>query len=226
MIKYRYAILKGDKSMNEIKKWALQCKAKEAVEVLNSRCFDAHYAENAEEAKQIVKDLIPDGTEIAVGGSVTLQETGIMDLVRSPEYRFIDRFNSKSWEEELHKYRLGFLSDVFVTGTNAVTLDGKLVNIDCTGNRTGCIAFGPKKVIVVIGANKVVDNAEEGIKRAKGIAPMNSRRIHHGNPCDTTCACTECTGTNRVCNVISIIDGCYKFPGRISVIVVAEELGF
>lgn len=212
--------------MNEIKKWALQRKAQDAVEVLNSRRFDAHYAENAAEAKQIVKELIPQGAEIAVGGSVTLQETGIMDLVRSPEYRFIDRFSNSSWEEELHKYRLGFLSDVFVTGTNAVTMDGQLVNIDCTGNRTGCIAFGPKKVIVVVGANKIVKDAAEGIKRAKEIAPMNSKRIRHGNPCDSTCSCSDCTGTSRICNIVSIIDGCYKFPGRISVIVVAEELGF
>lgn len=212
--------------MHEMKKWALQCKARDAVKVLSSRKFDAHYAEDAEEAKRIAGELIPKGAEIAVGGSVTLQETGIMDLVRSPEYKFIDRFNNESWEEELHKYRLGFLSDVFVTGTNAVTMDGQLVNIDCTGNRTGCIAFGPKKVIVVVGANKIVSDIAEGIKRAKSIAPMNSKRINHGNPCDSTCVCTNCTGTNRVCNVISIIDGCYKFPGRISVIVVADELGF
>ena len=212
--------------MHEMKKWALQCKARDAVKVLNERKFDARYAETAADALRITKELIPEVSEIAVSGSVTLQETGIMDLVRSPEYKFIDRFNNSSWEEELHKYRLGFLSDVFVTGTNAVTLDGQLVNIDCTGNRTGCIAFGPKKVIVVVGANKIVSDAAEGIKRAKSVAPMNSKRINHGNPCDSTCSCTDCTGTNMVCNVISIIDGCYKFPGRISVIVVAEELGF
>ena len=212
--------------MNEIKKWAMQEKAKAAVTALKSRHFDARYAEDADEARAAVKELLPKGAQIAVGGSVTLQETGIMDLIRSGDYDFIDRFNCESWEEELHKYRLGFLSDVFVTGTNAVTMDGKLVNIDCTGNRTGCIAFGPKKVIVVVGANKIVENAEEGVKRAKSVAPMNSRRIKHGNPCDETCRCTDCTGTNRVCNVVSIIDGCCKFPGRITVIVVAEELGF
>lgn len=212
--------------MNEIKKWSMQCKAKDVVEVLNKRKFDAHYAENSAEAKEIVEKLLTEGCEIAVGGSVTLDETGIMDLIRSPKYKFIDRYNCESWEETLHKYRLGFLSDVFVTGSNAVTMDGQIVNIDCTGNRVGCIGFGPKKVIIVVGANKIVADAAEGIKRAKSVAPMNSKRIRHNNPCDETCRCEDCTGGNRVCNVISIIDGCYKFPNRISVIVVAEELGF
>ena len=93
--------------------------------------------------------MLPDGAQIAVGGSVTLQETGIMELIKNGKYDFIDRFNNTSWEEELHKYRLEFLSDVFITGTNAVTLDGQLANIDCTGNRTGCIGFGPKKVLLL-----------------------------------------------------------------------------
>lgn len=212
--------------MHEIKKWSLQCKAKDAVEVLNKRKFDAHYAETAEGARKMVEEMLPEGAEIAVGGSVTLQETGILELIRSPKYKFIDRFSNKSWEEELHKYRLGFLSDVFVTSSNAVTMDGQLVNIDCTGNRVGCIGFGPKKVIVVVGANKIVEDAAAGIKRAKSVAPLNSKRIHHNNPCDSDCRCADCTDKNRICNIISIIDGCYKFPGRISVIVVGEELGF
>ncbi len=212
--------------MNEIKKWSLQKKAQAAVDKLNSRKFDAHYADNAQEALKLVEEMLPKGAEIAVGGSVTLQETGILDLIKSEKYKFIDRFNNKSWEEELHKYRLGFLSDYFVSSTNAITMDGQLVNIDCTGNRTGCIAFGPKRVIIVAGANKIVKDIAEGIERAKSVAPMNSKRIHHGNPCDETCECCDCTGEMRVCNIISIVDGCYKFQGRISVIVVAEELGF
>lgn len=212
--------------MNEIKKYALQKRAHDVIEVLNRCKFDAHYAEDAAAAKEIVRSLLPSGAEIAVGGSVTLQETGIMDLIRSDEYKFIDRFNNSSWEEELHKYRLGYLSDVFVTGTNAVTMEGQLVNIDCTGNRVGCIGFGPKKVIVVLGANKIVNDAAEGIRRAKSVAPLNSRRIKHGNPCDESMSCSNCTGTNRICNIVSIIDGCYKFPGRISVIVIAQELGY
>lgn len=212
--------------MNLIKKQAIEMKAKKAVEILNSRKFDAHYAATAEDARLLTEQLLFDGAKIAVGGSVTLQETGIMDLIKSGRYDFIDRFNNSSWEDELHKYRLGFLSDIFVTGTNAVTMDGKLVNIDCTGNRVGCIGFGPKKVIVVVGYNKLVDTTEDGIKRAKSVAPINSKRINHGNPCDNTCECVECTGTNRICNIVSVIDGCYKFPGRISVIVVGEELGY
>ena len=84
--------------MNEIKKWSLECRAKDAVEVLNKRKFDAHYADTAEDAKKMVEKMLPEGAEIAVGGSVTLQKTVILDLIKSPKYKFIDRFTNKSWE--------------------------------------------------------------------------------------------------------------------------------
>lgn len=209
-----------------IKKWNLQNRARDVAEVLNSRNFDAHAVDTAEEAQAIVRSILKEGDTIAVGGSVTLNETGIMDIVRDPAYHFIDRFNCSSWDETQDKYRQGFLSDVFISGTNAITMGGQLVNLDCTGNRTGCIEFGPKKVIIVVGANKVVDTLEEGIRRAKRIAPMNAKRIDHKTPCCTDGHCANCTGENRICNIWSVIDGCYKYPKRITVIIIAEELGY
>lgn len=214
--------------MEEVKKWINELKIRDLMEVLKKRDFNPIYAENKDEARRIVMDLIPEGSKIAVGGSVTLNETGILDEIRSDKYNFIDRYNTSSFEEMLDKYREGYYADVFVSSTNAITMEGQLVNIDCTGNRTSQIVFGPKKVIIVAGVNKIVENVEEGIKRAKSIAPMNARRITHKTPCatDTNCKCTDCTVQARVCNVTSIVDGCHYFPGRITVVLVPEILGY
>ena len=212
--------------MNEVKKWNWSNKAKDVVAVLNACKFDAHYAEDGAEAKKIVESLLEEGATIGVGGSVTLNETGIMELIQDPKYQFIDRFHVKDWDEQQEKYREALTADIFVSSVNAITMDGKLVNLECTGNRTAAIEFGPRKVIIVAGANKVVDSLEDGMRRAKAIAPLNAKRIGHQTPCAVNGVCVDCESTQRLCNIWSIIDGCFKYPGRISVIVVAEELGY
>lgn len=211
-----------------VKEWINDLKIRELMTVLKKRKFGVAYAKDRYEAREIVADMLPEGAKIAVGGSVTLQETGILDEIRKPVYNFIDRFNAKSFDEELDLYREGFMADFLVSSTNAITMGGQLVNIDCTGNRTSQIAFGPKRVIIVAGVNKIVDNVEAGLKRAKAIAPMNARRIRHKTPCSTDDCykCTDCEVQGRVCNVTSIIDGCYKFPERITIVLVGEELGY
>lgn len=214
--------------MDDSQKWISKLKIRDLIEVLKKRDFEAIYAENADEARKIVMDLIPEGSKIAVGGSVTLNETGILDEIRSDKYNFIDRYNTANFDETLEKYREGYYADVFVSSTNAITMEGQLVNIDCTGNRTSQIVFGPKKVIIVAGVNKIVENVEEGIKRAKSIAPMNARRIKHNVPCavDDNYKCTECSVPHRVCNVTSIVDGCHYVPKRITVVLIPENLGY
>lgn len=214
--------------MDAVQKWANELKIQELIKVLEKRDFDAVMAKDAEDAKRIVMDMIPEGSKIAVGGSVTLNETGILDEIRSDKYNFIDRYNAKDYEDMLDKYREGYYADVLVSSTNAITMGGQLVNIDCTGNRTSQIVFGPKKVIIVAGVNKIVENVEEGIKRAKSIAPMNARRINHKTPCavDNNMKCSECSVQGRVCNVTSIVDGCHYFPKRITVVLVPEVLGY
>ena len=214
--------------MDGVKKWANERKIADLIKVLEDREFGAVMAKDKEDAKRIVMDMIPEGSTIAVGGSVTLNETGILDEIRSDKYKFIDRYNTPNFEAMLEKYREGYHADVFVSSTNAVTMEGQLVNIDCTGNRTSQIVFGPKKVIIVAGANKIVKNVEEGIRRAKSIAPMNARRITHKTPCaaDDNIKCTDCHCQARVCNVTSIVDGCHYFPQRITLVLVPEKLAF
>lgn len=216
--------------MNEVLKWEYENRAKELVEILNYHMFDAKYAPSSAEAKKMVEEMLPEGAKIAVGGSVTLNETGILeDVIRSPKYNFIDRYHADSYEHMLDLYREGFTSDVFVCSANAVTKEGQIVSIDCTGNRVASMIFGPKKVIVVVGVNKIVDNLDEALKRCKKVAPLNARRIpHKGTPCfeDGVCRRDVCRSSARVCNNIGIVDGCYYAPRRISVIVVPEVLGF
>lgn len=214
--------------MDNVKKWAYELQAKEMVEILNKYNFDAIYAESKEDARRICMDLIPEGSSVCVGGSVTLKETGIIDDIMSGKYKFYDRFNAGSVPKMHDVYRESYKADFIVSSSNAVTKEGQLVNIDCVGNRASQIAFGPKRAIIIMGVNKIVDTMEEGIKRAKSIAPLNSRRIRHKTPCatDDCCTCSECMGQPRMCNFIGIVDGCFHFPKRITVIMVPEELGY
>ncbi len=214
--------------MDAVQKWANERKISDLIKVLEERQFGAVMAKDKDDARRIVMDMIPEGSTIAVGGSVTLNETGILDEIRSDKYKFIDRYNTKSFEEMLDKYREGYHADVLVSSTNAVTMRGQLVNIDCTGNRTSQIVFGPKKVIIVAGVNKIVETVEDGIRRAKSIAPLNARRITHKTPCaaDDNIKCSECHCDARICNVTSIVDGCHYFPKRITIVLAPENLGY
>lgn len=216
--------------MDAILKWNMERVAAETVAILNDAKFDAHYAQTVEEAKEIMRSLIPKGATLAVGGSVTLNETGVMDeIVRAEDYRFIDRFSAKSYENMLELYREGLTCDVFITSVNAITKEGQLILMDCTGNRVSSVIFGPKKVIVLAGVNKICETMNDGIERIKKIAPLNARRLpHKAAPCyeDGVCKKDMCNMHDRVCNALGVIDGCYYEPGRISVILVPEVLGY
>ena len=214
--------------MDNVQKWAYRLQAKEMVDILNSKNLNALYADNEKEAKKLFLELIPEGASVCVGGSVTLKQTGIMDEIESGRYDFYDRFHCESVAAMHDVYRESYKADFMVSSSNAVTREGQLVNIDCVGNRASQIAFGPKKVIIIAGVNKIVDTMEDGIKRARSIAPLNAKRIRHKTPCatDDCCTCSNCEGQPRMCNFIGIVDGCFHFPKRITVIMVAEELGY
>lgn len=214
------------KIMNKYKKWQSQLIAKEMVGILAEKGYDAHYAENLDEAKSLVLSMVTPGASVAVGGSETMGEMGLVDVFRNGNYKFFDRFQSLPFPEIVEIYRQSLLADFLVTGTNAVTRKGELVNVDSSGNRVAGMIFGPKRVIVITGTNKVVDNLEEALKRLKEIAPMNSLRNGHTTPCIETGKCMDCVTPQRIDNVIGIISHGMKFEGRISVIMVAEEAGF
>jgi L-lactate utilization protein LutB len=212
--------------MNKYKKIQYQIIAKEMVDVLKEKGYISYYAEDKEEAKKKILELIPVGSSISVGGSETLGAMNMTEEFRNENYKFFDRFQKMPYEELYELYRQSLLSDYFVSSTNAITRNGELVNTDSSGNRVASMIIGPRKVIIVAGANKVVDNLEEAFKRIKTIAPMNATRVGHKTPCTETGRCVNCEAKNSVCNYTGIIENGRKEPGRITVIIVAEELGF
>ena len=212
---------------NPIEKWRDRLLAHEMVDVLNKRHFDAVYAEDAAEARQKLLDMIPEGSSVAVGGSVTITDMGLIDEFRTPKYRFFERFvGIDTVEKMIDIFKKSLTADFLVTGVNAVTENGELVNTDCSGNRVGNMIFGADRVIVITGVNKYVKNLDEAFSRIKKIAPMNAKRINHHSPCTETGKCEDCDCYDRICNVTTIMHSGHKFPGRITVIVAAEELGY
>lgn len=212
--------------MNKYKKIKYRLLAKEMVGILNEKGYISYYAEDKEEAKQKILSLIPEGSSISVGGSETLGAMNMIEEFRSEKYKFFDRFQKMPYEELYELYRQSLLSDYFVSSTNAITQKGQLVNTDSSGNRVASIIIGPKNVIIVAGANKVVDNLEEAFKRIKEIAPMNATRVGHKTPCTETGKCMNCEIRSSMCNYTGIIENGRKEAGRITVIMVAEEVGF
>ncbi len=212
--------------MNWVKKWHWQKTASDAVEMLTEKGYDARYAETADDAKQTVLDLIPEGSSVAVGGSVTIGDMGLIDIFRSDKYKFFERFNTSGYAETYQVYRQSFLADYLVTSSNAITMNGEIVNTDSSGNRAAGIILGPERVIIVVGANKIVPDLNAAFERIRQIAPLNAKRIGHHCPCVETGYCVDCDSPESVCNATSIIHNGRKHPGRYTVIVVAEELGF
>lgn len=215
--------------MNEIKKWYYKCKAEKVVDKLREKKFDAIYVDNISQAKEEVLKCIPKGSSVAMGGSVTLKEMDMIETIRNGEYKFFDRFNPKlTFPEEVEVYREGMTADYFITSSNAITEEGQIVNMDCTGNRAASIIFGPKHVIIVAGFNKIVGNLDDGLKRLKKVAAMNCKRLkgHNVTPCAQTGECNGCDIKQRMCNYISIVEHGGKFEGRFKVIIVGEDIGF
>lgn len=213
--------------MNEIKKWHNQTVAKDIVEVLNNKKYNAIYAESFEEAREKVLEMIPEGVSIGLGGSVTISEMGLIDTFREGNYRLIDRYEPGiPWQEVGNRYKEALHSDYFVTGTNAITRNGELVNVDSSGNRVAAMIYGPTKVIIIAGVNKVVDNLDDAMKRLRKIAPLNCERLNHQTPCRETGYCCDCDIQARMCNFTGIIHHGMKVEGRINIIVVADEAGF
>ena len=196
------------------------------VKNLKKRHFDAVYCDTKEEALQQALSWIPEGSTVGWGGATSAQQIGLMNAVNTGNYKAIDRDQCKTPEEREQAARDCFSADVFLTGANALSLDGEMVNIDGNGNRVGAIIYGPKSVIVVAGMNKVVDTLEDAISRARTVAaPINQQRFQLNNPCTITGTCADCKSETCICNHIVITRHC-RPVGRIKFVIVGEELGF
>jgi len=214
--------------MNEFRAWHADALGVKAVEALNKNNFQAVYVKTRQEAIEKVLSLVPAQAAVGVGGSWTIaSELGLPDRLESLGHTVYDHNKPGLAPEVALDYRRKQLScDVFLTGTNAITLDGKLVNVDGAGNRVAAMIFGPKKVIIVAGINKIVRDVAEAERRIElYAAPINNKRLKRPNPCTATGMCMDCQGPTRICNVTTILR---KRPmlAEIHIIVVGEELGF
>ena len=200
-------------------------------EALNANNFDAVVVDNAMEAKtRVLEKMIPEtgAKSISWGGSLTFIATGIYDAVKeSDDLKVLDTFvKGLTAEEMLEHRRQSLLVDLFITGSNAVTETGQLVNLDMFGNRIGAITFGPKHVIILVGRNKIVTDLDEAMFRIKNYAaPVNTMRLGKKTPCSKTSYCEECKSPDRICNTWTITEK--SFPkGRVKVVLINEDMGF
>ena len=196
------------------------------VKNLQKRHFDAYYCATREAALKQVLSLMPEGSTVGWGGAISAAQVGVQEAVHAGNYTVIDRDSFSDSAEKLRCMRDCFNADFFITGANALSLDGQMVNIDGNGNRVGMIVYGPKHIIVVAGMNKVCATVEDAVKRARTVAaPMNQQRFGLPNPCTCTGVCADCLSESSICNQILITRHC-KPAGRIKFVLVGEELGF
>jgi hypothetical protein len=193
---------------------------------MEKRGIQGHYCETKEEACELILSMIQDKSLVSWGGSATINSLGVKEKLAERDVETIDPYGTTDPAESTERRRQGLMSDYFLMSTNAVTMDGELVNIDGTSNRVAALCFGPKKVIVVVGANKLARKIDDALERAKLYAAVpNNVRLSRNTPCTVTGVCSECLSKDCICCNIVTTRYC-STPGRIQVILVNENLGF
>lgn len=200
--------------------------AEKVIKGLESRKMEGYYAETKEEALKKALELIPEGSSVGWGGSMSIQEIGLKDAVCSGNYTVYNRDAAKNPQEKKATELAILGSDFLLCSTNAITEDGILVNIDGMGNRVAGIIWGPENVLMIVGMNKVVKDLEAAWSRARNeAAPINAQRFPIQTPCKKTGACADCKSPDTVCCQM-VVTRFSKIPGRIKVILVNDDLGF
>jgi hypothetical protein len=202
--------------------------ASKIIKNLEKRRMEGSYAATAAQAKDEVIGMIAQGTTVFRCGSVSAGGMGLWEAIAAlPDVKLIDPYPPELLPEEALKLRRqGLLADIMIASSNAITLDGRLVNLDGMGNRVAAMAFGPKKVILLVGMNKVVPDLETAMARVKHYAaPVNNIRLGYKNPCTETGLCNDCNTPQRICNIWSIIEG-HMIQNHIHVKLIGESLGY
>ncbi|MGI6217264.1 MAG: lactate utilization protein [Coriobacteriales bacterium] len=200
--------------------------ASRIIDALGRRHMKGHYAATLAEAKDVVLSLIPEGSSVGWGGSLSLGQIQVKDSLREGNYQLFDRDKAKDSQELDQIERQCLATDVFLMGTNAITEDGQLVNMDGNGNRVAALAFGPQRVIVVAGINKVCSDLDNAIKRVRHTAaPINAFRFPGDTPCRNFGVCGDCSKDDCICSQLLITRGSMS-KDRVHVVIVGEPLGF
>jgi len=197
--------------------------AQKVIKGLESRNMTGYYAATKEDALKMALALIPEQSTICMGGSMSANEIGLVEAVKKGNYNYIDRYAA---EDMRAAERLSYNADIYLASANALTEDGVMINIDGNANRVSAIAFGPKKVIFIVGMNKICSDVDSAMKRARNVAaPVNAYRLGLSTPCCKTGSCMDCKSPDTICCQF-LITRYSKHPGRIHVILVNEDLGF
>lgn len=213
--------------MNSVALWSNEMKINRTIEALKKNNMNGYYAKNRDEVIELIKDIVSEGSKVAVGGSETLSELGILEHLRSGRYDFLDRYKEGLTREEVTNiFKQSFLADAYLSSCNAITENGELYNVDGNGNRVAAMLYGPDKVIVICGVNKIVKDVDEAIKRNREIsAPMNAKRLNKKTPCAKVGYCMNCNSPERICNEYTLIKK-QRSSERMHVIFLNENLGY
>jgi hypothetical protein len=209
---------------NKYRNWFGQQRCKQAAEAFTAKGWKTYLVQSREEARILLfETIIPKNVSIGLGGSETLAAMDVLSVLRSGDYQFFDRY---SGGDHFEICRDSLMADYFLTGANALTMNGEMVNIDCSGSRVAAMAYGPRNVVVVAGQNKLCASLDEAVARARSIAPMNCKRNNHTTPCVQDGVCADCNIPSRMCNHLLITLNAQKFAGKYTIVLVNEDLGF
>lgn len=213
--------------MDNNKVWLNNQRILRTIEALKKNNMNGYLAKDRNDIIGIIKEIVKEGSTVSCGGSVSLDEVKILDHLRSGRYKFLDRYKEGLTRDDTVKiYRESFFVDAYFTSSNAITELGELYNVDGTGNRVAAMLYGPDKVIVVVGVNKIVKNIEEAIERNKSTsAPTNAKRLNKNTPCAKVGYCMNCNSPERICREYTLIKS-QSNKDRMHVIFINEELGY
>jgi L-lactate utilization protein LutB len=200
--------------------------AEKVIHGLQSRNMSGYYAETKEEALKKALEIIPEGSSVGWGGSVSVNQIGLKEAIINGNYKALNRDACTTKEEKEAMQRAVFSADFFLSSSNAVTEDGILVNIDGNANRVAAIAYGPEHVLMIVGMNKIAKDVDAAICRARNVAaPINTQRFPLETPCKKTGSCADCKSLDTICCEF-LITRFSRHTGRFHIILVGEELGY
>lgn len=213
--------------MNENIKWVNEKKIEKTINNLKKNNINGYYVKDNDELINLIKDIAKEGEVVSVGGSMSLFESKVIELLRSGRYEFLDRYKKDLTQEDIKEiYRKSFFADTYFASANAITEDGKIFNVDGNGNRVAAILYGPDKVVLIVGVNKIVKNIEQAVSRNRAISgPANAKRLNLSTPCVKTGQCMECNSEDRICCEYTVIKR-QRNPKRMHVIFINDTLGF
>ena len=208
------------------KEIANQNLANTIIKNMAKKNMEGYYCATSAEAVEKALSLMPEGASVTWGGSMTLTECGLMDALKTANYELIDRDTAKTPEDSRLMYAKQVMSDYYLMSSNAITIDGELLNIDGRANRVSCLCWGPQNVIIIAGMNKVCSDVESAVQRVRNFAaPPNCVRLNRNTPCTQTGKCGDCYSPDCICSQV-LITRRSSTPNRIKVILVGEELGY